>query len=464
MSKDNYTISQIFNTSGTMSADKPTYIVRKADNQLYDNIKKGNFCYVLAARQMGKSSLKTRVIKRLKKENYACVDFDMCVITLENVNTTSLYFTIITLLNRLLHLKIDIQVWIRANIHATPTARFLFFLEDVVLKLEKRNIVIFIDEIDSLLSFKTDEFSSDDFFAVIRALFNARAENPEFNRLNFVILGVATPNDLIRDKDRTPFNIGVPIHLDLFNIDETEPLQNGLKHLGVDVDALMSEIFYWTNGQPYLTHFLCAKVAEAEGDYLDINELVQNSFIVLTRTGESETHFNCIENRIIFNANYNVKMLELYQKLLLGQKVKSNNSDSEQLYLKLTGLVIARGNELQITNRIYENKFDKKWLIETFERIDRPLASDILRWLEMDKAETATIKGPLLMRAFEWEKSRNDLTALETEYFDFLRQCERLDKERRRKKRFKLFLFILIALISAVGLFFFFWNIDVVLK
>jgi hypothetical protein len=66
-------------------------------------------------------------------------------------------------------------------------------------------IVIFVDEIDSILSLS---FSIDDFFALIRSCYNLRADNPEYNRITFALFGVATPSDLIADKKRTPFNIG----------------------------------------------------------------------------------------------------------------------------------------------------------------------------------------------------------------------------------------------------------------
>jgi hypothetical protein len=44
-------------TGGTLSSDALCYVTRRADEQLYDGLHKGNFCYVLTARQMGKSSL-----------------------------------------------------------------------------------------------------------------------------------------------------------------------------------------------------------------------------------------------------------------------------------------------------------------------------------------------------------------------------------------------------------------------
>jgi hypothetical protein len=87
------------------------------------------------------------------------------------------------------------------------------FLRDVTLTEIEGNIAIFIDEIDSTLNL---DFT-DDFFAAIRAIYNARTDDPAFNRLTFILLGVATPSDLIKDRTRTPFNIGRAIVLKDFD-------------------------------------------------------------------------------------------------------------------------------------------------------------------------------------------------------------------------------------------------------
>ena len=69
---------------------------------------------------------------------------------------------------------------------------------------------------DSLRSLKNN-FKVDDFFAVIRSLYNARATDPDCSRINFVLLGAAQPADLIEDKNLTLFNIGKNIELEDFN-------------------------------------------------------------------------------------------------------------------------------------------------------------------------------------------------------------------------------------------------------
>src|SRR5207247_9872199 len=82
-------------------------------------------------------------------------------------------------------------------------------------------LVIAIDEIDAVRSLP---FSTDEFFAAIRDCYNRRSQDPEFARLTFCLLGVATPSDLIQDTRTTPFNIGHRIELTDFTPTEAAPL------------------------------------------------------------------------------------------------------------------------------------------------------------------------------------------------------------------------------------------------
>ena len=86
-------------------------------------------------------------------------------------------------------------------------------------------MVIFIDEVDSLLSLS---FPMDDFFALLRAHYNSRVDHPGAKRLTFALFGVAAPSDLIQDKQRTPFNIGQAIPLGGFEWPEAQVLALGL--------------------------------------------------------------------------------------------------------------------------------------------------------------------------------------------------------------------------------------------
>src|SRR6185503_4867507 len=118
----------------------------------------------------------------------------------------------------------DSVTWWEQHAHLGVTQRLTMFFEQVLIKEVAHPVVVFVDEIDTTLSLNF----TDDFYAAIRYFYNARAHTPEFKRLSFVLIGVATPGDLIRDPQRTPFNIGQRVELTDFTFEGALPLAMGL--------------------------------------------------------------------------------------------------------------------------------------------------------------------------------------------------------------------------------------------
>jgi adenylate cyclase len=58
------TAASFYQTGGTLRPDAPSYVERQADRDLYEGLARGEFCYVLTARQMGKCSLMARAATR----------------------------------------------------------------------------------------------------------------------------------------------------------------------------------------------------------------------------------------------------------------------------------------------------------------------------------------------------------------------------------------------------------------
>ncbi|WP_445242439.1 AAA-like domain-containing protein [Microcoleus vaginatus] len=253
-----------YQVGGSLTNNAPNYVKRQADDDLYNGLKAGEFCYVLNSRQMGKSSLQVRTIQRLRNEEIACAAIDISEIGNRGVTPEQWYAGLLRILENNFNLSdiVNVRTWWRDRNFLTPVQRLSEFIETVLLPNISSNIVIFIDEIDSILAL---DFPADDFLALIRSCYNKRAHNSEFDRLTWALLGVASPTDLCHEKNvssNTPFNIGKAIELTGFDETEAQPLAAGLAELTDSPHEVLREVLYWTGGQPFLTQKLCKLLLE----------------------------------------------------------------------------------------------------------------------------------------------------------------------------------------------------------
>src|SRR5512138_2008074 len=251
---------EFFVAGGTLWREAPSYIRRPADEELFRLVSAGEYCNVLAARQMGKSSLMVRTANRLQETGVRTAILDISTLGGGISTPEAWFFGFLDELAIQLGLDMDNDAWWEAHTNHNAVQRFSNFLRDVLLPNVPGPIVVFVDEIDSALGMAF----TDDFFAAIRAAYNARASQPEFQRLTFILLGVARPTDLIRDRNRTPYNIGAHIDLSDFTLSELGPFQAVFDNVYPDYGAeILKWVLDWTNGQPYLTQKLCAELVRA---------------------------------------------------------------------------------------------------------------------------------------------------------------------------------------------------------
>jgi WD40 repeat protein len=340
-------------TGGTLGRDAACYVVRAADDRLFEGLRSGHFCYVLTARQMGKSSLMVRTAVRLREAGAGVAVLDLTALG-QNLTAEQWYSGLLAQMGQQLDLVDELEDFWDAHREIGPLQRWARAIRDVVLPRHPGQVVVFVDEIDAVRSLP---FSTDELFAAIREFYNRRTQDESLGRLTFCLLGVAAPSDLIRDTRTTPFNVGTRIELDDFTAAEAGVLAAGLGRT-----ELLERVLHWTGGHPYLTQRLCQAAAGDEAaSAADVDRLCEELYLT-RRARERDDNLLFVRERMLRSEVDLAGLLSLYDRVLRGQRVEEDEASPLVTVLRLSGVVRARDGALGERNRIYARVFDREWV------------------------------------------------------------------------------------------------------
>jgi len=328
------------------------YVNRKADEQLksiVDEMQRPG--YVLVARQMGKTNLLFNAKRTLENENRLFVYVDLSNVYAQEHDCYRNIIDCVIEPNEELFEPIQSEIQRLRENKLPPHKEYSKSLR-LVLKQFMGDLVIILDEIDALRS--TDY--SDNIFAQIRSTYFSRTNFPVLERLTYILSGVIEPTDLIKDRNKSPFNIGEKIYLNDFSKGE---YHNFIKKSALRADdTVIYEIYEWTRGNPRLTFDVCSAVE---------SYLIENNNITVDELGEliGKKYLTSYDIAPIDNIRNIVKSNKLIRNAVVKIKKDDNSGLSDEIKRKLylAGITDSSFNEdTVIKNRIIDESLSSEWL------------------------------------------------------------------------------------------------------
>ena len=251
-------------------------------------------------------------------------------------------------------------------------------LPQIILPRAPHRLVLFVDEIDAVRSLP---FSADEFFAGIRECYNRRTQEPEFARLTFCLLGVATPADLISDTRLSPSTSAHESNCATSPLKKPTPWQarweiEKKRRRGEEEKkeklplnpqlSTLNRVLYWTGGHPYMTQRLCRALVESEGNEgaastTQVDKICEDLFLT-HQARETDDNLAFARNRLLRSKADLASLLDLYQQARNGHKVKDDETNPLCSILRLSGVVKVEQGLLKPRNRIYDRVFDRDWI------------------------------------------------------------------------------------------------------
>jgi AAA-like domain len=343
----------VFVSGGAVQAagsESVIYLERTADSELLTFCERGGLAAVIGPRQIGKSSLLIHAMIRLLDRRVRCVFYDLQGKAESTAN--QLYFDLISEIDSQLQLDSELRKWWKSHDGIDLPERFAQSISEFSFSMPGQPLVLFLDEIDTLLNPLREEF-----FALIRVV----AERSGFTMPVSIVLAGKTNVSELR---AAGLSLGSITSFDLpdFSPDQLSRATKALELSPETAGKLNDRVHWWTSGHPYLSMRILADIAEADRPSWtvgDVDIMVEGRFN--EHAVNEEQNLSFVQREILVNSSRPSALLEIYEAILENRGVVLNDPDI-MAELMLSGLVRQREGRLEVRNRIYAKVLDKAWL------------------------------------------------------------------------------------------------------
>jgi WD40 repeat protein/subtilisin-like proprotein convertase family protein len=352
--------AEFFVVGGPVQPDRPCYVERAADGALAAAIRAREYCCVLGARAIGKTSLMARAARALRQTGglAAIVDLAQLGARGDDADGERWAFGFAHRVAHDLHLDVDLQTWWREKTALAPESRLADFFWEVVLTNTTAAVTVFVDEIEQALALPFGR----ELLASIEACRVRREREADYGRLTFVLLGVAARERLgaAPDAPLAPEVLG--IDLADFTMDEAYVLALGFGGERAQAQALMDRVCVWTHGQPYLTQKVARGVARKGGKLEDVERVVREQLLQPAAVNDDLllSHARATLGERQPAARHALKLL---RRIAKGAAVAVPADASVREVLELSGVVARAGADgLRYRNRVMREAFGARWI------------------------------------------------------------------------------------------------------
>jgi WD40 repeat protein len=300
-----------------------------------------------------------RTIRGLRADGQLAAVVDLTQIGARGESTEAgrWFYSIAYRIVRELRIKVDLQSWWQEKSVLLREQRLSEFFWEIVLANTTAPVTIFFDEIERAL----DLPYAGELFAALSNCYNSRATEPDYQRLNFVVMGVATPRQLGRGVTLPLFLDGLAIEPQDFTLEETYGLVEGFDTGEEQAQAALNRVRYWAKGQPYLTQKISRAVARRGGNADDVDSIVRSQFLTQGARDE-EPLLNHVAGQLTGGGPHKRRALILLKKLGKGTPIVADIESPAQAALRLSGIAANRDEEfLTYRNRLVKSVFTSRW-------------------------------------------------------------------------------------------------------
>lgn len=322
---------------GQIPLDSAYYIDRPPiETDCYETIvKSGALIRVKAPRQMGKSSLMTRILDHASKQEYqtAALNFqDADSESLTSLDNFLQWFS--ASIAHALNLPEKLEEYWK-NVLGSKNKCTNYFQRYLLPSIDTP-VALGLDEVDEVFK---HEAIANDFFGLLRAWHERAKNDPVWKKLRLIIVHsqeVYIPLNI----NQSPFNVGLAIELPDLNQAQVQDLvqRHGLNWSEKQVEQLMTLV----GGHPYLTRVALYQIARGR---MTLEKLQQ---IAPTEEGPYSDHLR----RHLLNLQENAQLLAAFKRVL-SVDCPVDVGTAEAFKLRSMGLVKFQGNEVMPLCELY---------------------------------------------------------------------------------------------------------------